>query len=64
MHVGHKLRDIDFKGKLTIAGVKRAGGKDNFIPDGNYRIESGDTLLISATHANYAYAEKVLTSSM
>ena len=64
MHVGHKLRDIDFKGKLTIAGVKRAGGKDNFIPDGNYRIEPGDTLLISATHANYAYAEKVLTSSM
>ena len=40
-------------------------GEGQLEADGeNYRIEPGDTLLISATHANYAYAEKVLTSSM
>ena len=58
---GMKLRDIDFRGKLTIAGVRRAKGRDNFIPDGNYVIEVGDTILITATHANYAYIEKLLT---
>ena len=56
-----KLKDIDFRGKLIIAGVKRAKGKDNFIPDGNYQIEVGDTLLLSAVHSNYAYVEKLLT---
>ena len=60
-YTGMKLKDIDFRGKLIIAGVKRAKGKDNFIPDGNYQIEVGDTLLLSAVHSNYAYVEKLLT---
>ena len=60
-YTGMKLKDIDFRGKLIIAGVKRAKGKDNFIPDGSYQIEVGDTLLLSAVHSNYAYVEKLLT---
>ena len=60
-YVGRKLKDIDFRGKLTIAGVKKVGGDDNIIPDGNYQIEAGDTLLISAAHSNYAYVEDLLT---
>ena len=60
-YVGKKLKDIDFRGKLTIAGVKKGSGDENLIPDGNYQIEIGDTLLISASHANYAYVEGLLT---
>ena len=60
--MGKKLKEIDFKGKITIAGVKKGGESDeNLIPDGNYQIEAGDTLLISASHANYAYVEGLLT---
>ena len=59
--VGKKLKEIDFKGKLTIAGVKTPGDGDNIIPDGNYEITAGDTLLISASHSNYAYIEGLLT---
>ena len=61
-YIGKRLREIDFKGKLTIAGVRRSGGKDNFIPDGNYMILSGDTLILAATHADYAYVEKLMTA--
>ncbi len=60
-YVGKKLKDIDFRGKITIAGVKTEGDGDNIIPDGNYEITVGDTLLISAAHSNYAYVEGLLT---
>ncbi len=59
--VGKKLKEVNFRGKITIAGVKTAGDEDNIIPDGNYEIRAGDTLLISAAHANYAYVEDLLT---
>ena len=60
-YIGKKLKEVDFRGKITIAGVKTEGDVDNIIPDGNYEITAGDTLLISAAHVNYAYVEGLLT---
>ena len=60
-YIGKKLRDVPFGGKITIAGVRKKNGDDNFIPDGNYIIEEWDTLLIAAVHSNYAYVEKLMT---
>ena len=53
---GKALKDINFKGRLIIAGVKRTGG-ENFIPDGNYGFNAGDTILVAAAHRDYAYIQ-------
>ncbi len=59
-YVGKALKDINFHGKATIAGVKRKNG-ENFIPDGFYEFQEGDTVLIASTHRNYAYIQELFS---
>ena len=51
VHTGKALKDIRLDGVAVIAGVSR--GEDNFIPDGNYVFQEGDTVLVVALHEDY-----------
>ena len=51
VHTGKALKNIRLDGAAVIAGVSR--GEDNFIPDGNYVFQEGDTVLVVALHEDY-----------
>lgn len=55
--LGKQLKDVNFKGKCTIAGVKRANN-ENFIPGGLYTFTEGDTLLVAAAHEDYSFVQE------
>ena len=57
VHLGKALKDIDLKGCVMIAGVGR--GDDNFIPDGNYAFQEGDTVLAVALHEDYDFVQSL-----
>lgn len=43
------LKDVDLKGKVIIAGIKRGDG-ENFIPGGAYSFTLNDTVIVAAAH--------------
>lgn len=55
-YINQALKNVNFKGRLIIAGVKRPGGS-NFVPDGNYAFTKGDTILVAAAHRDYVYVQ-------
>lgn len=55
-YINKALKEVNFKGRLIIAGVKRQSG-DNFVPDGNYAFTEGDTILVAAAHRDYTYIQ-------
>lgn len=58
VHIGKKLMETNFRGKFTLAGVKRLGG-ESFVPDGNYTYTEGDTILVSSVHENYDFVTEL-----
>lgn len=43
------LKDVNLRGKIIIAGIKRGDG-ENFIPGGNYSFTLNDTVIVAAAH--------------
>ena len=61
IHLGKALKDINFRSCAMIAGVSR--GDDNFIPDGSYAFQAGDTVLVVALHEDYDFVQSLFGSS-
>lgn len=48
-YLNKALKDVNLKGKVIIAGIKRGDG-ENFIPGGNYSFTLNDTVIVAAAH--------------
>lgn len=55
-YIGKALKDVDMKGRMLIAGVKRKNGS-SFIPGGSYEFQSGDSLLFVTSHSSGHFFE-------
>lgn len=53
------LKDIDIRGKGIIAGVRKGNG-ENLIPNGIYKIEASDTLILVVQRANLEQIQEQL----
>jgi trk system potassium uptake protein TrkA len=55
-----RLRDIEMRDRGIIAGITKANGK-NIIPDGSYKIEVGDILIVCAGREHLGFVQKVFS---
>lgn len=58
-YLGKALKNVDMKGRMLIAGVKRGGG-EAFIPGGNYEFQEGDSLLFVTSHTSGGFFEEFI----
>ena len=58
--LGKALKEINLKGKIIVAGVKKTDG-GSLVPDGNYVFEAGDTLILSVAHDDSDYLQEIFS---
>ncbi len=56
--IGKKLKDIRFKSRVVIAGVRKDDGSA-LIPDGEYVFMAGDRLILSIRHDDSGYLKEL-----
>lgn len=56
--IGKKLKDIHFKSRIVISGVRRADGSA-LVPDGEYVFTVGDRLILSIRHDDSGYLKEL-----
>lgn len=57
-HLGKALKEVNLRGQVIIAGVKRSGD-DAFVPGGNYVFTEGDTVLVCCLHSNSTFVQEL-----
>ncbi len=56
--LGKALKDVRFKSRIVIAGVRRADGS-SLVPDGEYVFAEGDSLILSIRHDESGYLKEL-----
>ncbi len=56
--IGKKLKDIHFKSRVVIAGVRKDDGTA-LVPDGEYVFTEGDRLILSIRHDDSSYLKEL-----
>ena len=56
--LGKALKEVNLRGQVIIAGVKRSGD-DAFVPGGNYVFTEGDTVLVCCLHSNSTFVQEL-----
>ena len=56
--LGKKLKDIHFKSRVVIAGVKKEDGTA-LVPDGEYTFTEGDRVILSIRHDDSGYLKEL-----
>ncbi len=56
--LGKALKEVHFKSRIVIAGVKRKDGS-SLVPDGEYVFEEGDSLILSIRHDESGYLKEL-----
>ena len=56
--LGKALKDIHFRSRIVIAGVRRTDGT-SLVPDGEYVFNEGDSIIISIRHDESSYLKEL-----
>ena len=56
--IGKKLKDIHFRSRVVIAGVRKDDGTA-LVPDGEYVFTEGDRLILSIRHDDSSYLKEL-----